>query len=725
MPRTKHDLRAEEQSNLVSRLSDFLGAERHRQFVGREKELGVFKETLAAEPLPFHVLYLHGPGGVGKTTLLREFQHLARETGVPVCHVDARDVEPTPAAFMEALRHAAPPGAPTDPGEPPLSVGKRQVLLVDTFEALAQLDRWIRERFLPRLPAETLLVLSGRRPRSPSWKADPGLKRLVRDLPLRNLSRRESDRYLQERQVPWVQHEAILAFAHGHPLALSLIADAFDQQPNLDFQFEETPDLVGALLKRFLSEVPSPTYRRAIQTVALARHTTETLLTEVLSGPDGRNSDVHNLDVHELFEWLRSLSFIEAGRHGLLPHDLAREVIVADFRWRNREGYEALHQRLRRYYSQQLRAGAADRHERILADYLFLHRDNPVVKPFFVQLQSQWNETVQPMRDRMREEDRAALAAMVARHEGEASAELAAYWFDRQPEGVEVFRDAEGVPAGFLCTLALHATDERDAERDPAVQAARHYLEKHAPLRKDEAATLFRFWMDREAYQGVSPIQGLIFVQTVRHYLQTPRLAFTFLPCSRPDLWALILAYADLQRLSEADFEVGGKHFGVFGHDWRAVPPAAWLDLMAGREITLRPPEQVAAPPTATMLVLSQPDFTEAVKEALRHFVCPEALRKNPLLRARLVMERAGTDAGEGESVEALKALLQEAAEALQAAPRQAKLYSALEATYLDPEPTQEQAAERLDLPFSTYRRHLRKGIDSVSEALWRREVEG
>ena len=266
MPSARKAVSLREKRNVVSFLSDFLGAERHRQFVGRERELGVLREALEAERLPFHILYVHGPGGVGKTTLMREFQHHSEEAGARVLYLDARDIEPTPAAFMEALRHASDrkDGAEDQQKEPFLSSSERQVLLVDTFEALAQMDRWIRERFLPRLPAETLLVLSGRRPRSPGWKADPGLKTLVRALPIRNLSRSESGRYLQERQVPAEQHEGILAFAHGHPLALSLIADAFDQQPELDFQPEETPDLVGALLKRV--------YRRRSQPASPPRH---------------------------------------------------------------------------------------------------------------------------------------------------------------------------------------------------------------------------------------------------------------------------------------------------------------------------------------------------------------------------------------------------------------------------------------------------------------------
>jgi len=36
---------------------------------------------------------------------------------------------------------------------------------------------------------------------------------------------------------------------------------------------------------------------------------------------------------------------------------------------------------------------------------------------------------------------------------------------------------------------------------------------------------------------------------------------------------------------------------------------------------------------------------------------------------------------------------------------------------------TQEHVAELLDLPFSTYRRHLKAGVARVADALWSREI--
>ena len=48
-----------------------LASRRRMTFVGRVHELELFRSALAAPPAPFSVLYVCGPGGIGKTSLLR------------------------------------------------------------------------------------------------------------------------------------------------------------------------------------------------------------------------------------------------------------------------------------------------------------------------------------------------------------------------------------------------------------------------------------------------------------------------------------------------------------------------------------------------------------------------------------------------------------------------------------------------------------------------------
>jgi hypothetical protein len=132
------------------------------------------------------------------------------------------------------------------------------------------------------------------------------------------------------------------------------------------------------------------------------------------------------------------------------------------------------------------------------------------------------------------------------------------------------------------------------------------------------------------------------------------------------------------------------------------------------------------------LLLLSQEDFDAAVRDALRDLHRPR-LDSNPLLRSRLVYVAAGgagpgPGAGPGTggspSADTLRALLRDAAESLRGTPRDEKLYQALRLTYLEPEGTQERVAERLGLPFNTYRYRLGGGIRRLCAALWERELQ-
>lgn len=54
------------------RIADRLVAARRGRFVGRSDELELFCSALQTAEPPFAVLYVYGPGGIGKTTLLQE-----------------------------------------------------------------------------------------------------------------------------------------------------------------------------------------------------------------------------------------------------------------------------------------------------------------------------------------------------------------------------------------------------------------------------------------------------------------------------------------------------------------------------------------------------------------------------------------------------------------------------------------------------------------------------
>jgi hypothetical protein len=426
-------------------------------------------------------------------------------------------------------------------------------------------------------------------------------------------------------------------------------------------------------------------------------------------------------DARPYFDWLRGLSFVEAGRYGLFPHDLVRETMATDLRWRNPDRYAELHRRARSFYHARLRQTTGFNQRRVLAELIFLHRDAAAVRQIF-----EFQVDYSLFTDHMRPSDREDLLEMVYRHEGPESVRWATFWLQRQPQTVLVIRNQLQQAVGFVSILALQDATPQDLAQDPATRLAWEHIQRQAPLRPGEQALYFRFWMDQGSYQNLSTSQSRIFLNVIQYYLTTPGLVCSFFPCADPDFYYDVLTYADINRLPELDFTADGRRYGVFYHDWRLRPPLAWLELMAEREIaysaeTALPPRPAEA--VQPLLVLSQAEFGQAAREALRHFTRPDELESNPLTRSRLVVDRVGNEASSGARAKALHAIIGESVDLLQSSPRQLKLYRALYHTYIQPAATQELAAELLDLPFSTYRRHLKDGIDNVLESLWACEM--
>jgi energy-coupling factor transporter ATP-binding protein EcfA2 len=687
----------------VGTLGDLLASRRRRRFVGRTSEVELFRLALESPDSPFLLLHIHGPPGIGKTSLLDVLAGLAADAGARVIRLDGRDLAPTPSAVLQAL------GAGEVPEEEGaiagLSDSGRLVVLVDTYERLGPLDDWMRNRLLPRLPATALTVIASRAPPDSAWRADPAWRGSLRVVSLRNLSPQESRQYLRACGVDPIHHDHLVELAHGHPLGLSLLADVVVRGGETAAD-PLTPDLVGTLLRRFLEIVPSGLHRRALEVCAPARVTTEALLREVLG----------SADANELFTWLRELSFVESGPEGVYPHDLVRDALEADLRWRDPEGYRRVFRGIRGHINGRLQTSRGLEQQRAIADAKYLFRRLPGVgSPV------DWAGWGQQYPEPAGSGDRESILELVLAREGEVSAAIAAQWWERQPDGFFVVRDQDRAVGGFLALLDLTRASTQDIAADPGARAAWDYATQHAPPRPGEVVTQSRFVVDREAYQGPSATLNATPILTMQRYLGTPNLAWDFLALAEPERWDDYFAAADLPRAAGADFWVGGRRYGLFAHDFRQVPVNAWLELITERALSQ---DATPSPPTAQppLLVLSQPEFDQAVRQALRDLRRPDLLRRNPLLRTRLLRDHAS---GEEPDAATLETLVRAAVEALAEHPRDDKLWRAVERTYVRPAATQERAAEALGLPFGTYRRHVTQGVDRVVAWLWDQEVYG
>lgn len=665
-------------------MGDLLEAARDRLFVGRTAEIALFRAALAGEPGSFPVHCLYGPGGIGKSTLLRRFAREARQTGRTVVEVDGRTIVPTPQGFAAAAGEAV-----KEPGA---------VLLVDTFERCQGLESWLHETFLPGLHKQSVVVIAGRRAPDAGWTSSPGWCDLLQVTGVRNLSPTDAAGFLHARGVQPAAHQALLSFTGGNPLALALAAAVAIKNDTSKSGWKPTHDVISTLLPTLLGDIPSPEHRRALEICAHANVTSETLLRAVM----GETAPA-------MFAWLRDQPFVESTDTGLFPHDAVREALEADLRWRDPDGFAEMHRTVHQYLVECVRSAPEAEMLPATSSLLYLYRQEAMANF------RKWREGGLVSDDPYEAADRDRVLELAELAEGKESASICRFWLDQQPGGFRVYRSAEtGEIVAFFGWLTLQ--EPLGIDIDPAVATAWEHMRAAAPLRPGEHMALARFCVHPPVYQRTSAPMDLMHWRVLGEVFRAERLAWTFVVMRDNGYWDNYLRHFAMPP-ADARPQIGLHAYALFAHDWRTQPVGAWLEARSNASLSQSPGARLPSPTPerAELVVLSRQEFDTAVRDALRSIRRPEALSQNPLNRSRLVAQGGAT----------LAELLATAIDALREGRSGEKHHRCLKATYLAGTQTQEAAAARLDLPFSTYRRHLTTGIDRLTDLLWRSELHG
>ncbi|MFI9586889.1 hypothetical protein ACIHCQ_34845 [Streptomyces sp. NPDC052236] len=160
----------------------------------------------------------------------------------------------------------------------------------------------------------------------------------------------------------------MLEFTGGNPLALSLAAAVAVQDngkhPHEQADWSPSQDVISTLLSQLVGDPPTSAHRTALQVCGRAYITSEALLRSVVGGERAG----------ELFDWLRAQPFIESTAAGLFPHDVVREALEADLRWRDPEGFGALHKKMHQHLLEGVRQAPPSRVLQAVGALQYLYR---------------------------------------------------------------------------------------------------------------------------------------------------------------------------------------------------------------------------------------------------------------------------------------------------------------------------------------------------------------
>lgn len=158
---------------------------------------------------PHRIVHLHGPGGVGKSAIVREVQRRAAEGGRTIVALDGRTLTPQPGAIEAAVAPAA---------------AEHALLVIDEVDELESVRFELRSAIVSVLSATAVVVLAGRRTPDPRWFED-GLEHLSTSVAVAPLSTTEARDLLARHGLnDAATVDPLVGWAAGYPLALTVAA---------------------------------------------------------------------------------------------------------------------------------------------------------------------------------------------------------------------------------------------------------------------------------------------------------------------------------------------------------------------------------------------------------------------------------------------------------------------------------------------------------------------
>ena len=471
-------------------LGERLARRDRTRFVGRRRELDLVDRLFVDDP-PLSVVLVHGPGGIGKSALLREVARRGRERGWTPHLVDGRDLLPVPDALEEALT-----GVMDE---------ERPLLLFDTYERMQAIDGHLRRELLPSLPERAIVVIAGRSAPDPGWFC-AGWENLAAELELERFSRDEAIQLLRAGGIAdEASTERILAWSAGSPLALSLAAARpAGPPPNLVRDAEAPADLLGPLLRRLTRGEVEGSNSRTLALAAIARVTTPELVEAVLPGADPAAA----------YAWLASRTFAEPVADGLALHELVRRAVRENLR------------RTRPDIDHDLRRRIADHlHDRALEGRIALTIDlAELIDNELIRWGYGWQGSAEYRIDAVRPGDADTVARLLARRDHAGWWASTRPFFEDAPERIAIARDSEDRLCGYVIAVTA-ANAPVFADDDPLL--GRWLARARA---EDPNAVLFRDSVDFTAGlagNASSQVQAMVNLAGIlRSGLTNPRFAY-------------------------------------------------------------------------------------------------------------------------------------------------------------------------------------------------------
>ncbi len=616
--------------NAISGLPTCIG---QGYLIGRERELETLSTILASNGP--RVIHISGITGIGKTTLLEMFSERVKPESAFLLKLDCRSIEPTEKGLTQALeqrvnaRQLALKNLLIKLGE----LAPQVILALDSYEVFRLLDTWLRQEFIPSLPDNVRVYLLSREPPQPIWLISQDWQESFHAIQVTPITDEDSYTLLTRMGVTSSAAKRVGRSVHGHPLALRLIASAFQARPDIHLDQMNLQQVLQTLAEMFLADISDPVIRQALEASAVVRRTTASLLRAIFP----------TIDPDLTYVRLSGLPFIDIHNDGLLMHDAVREAIATSLRARDPATFVAYRRKAWQQLADEVNVVGRGELWRYTADMLYLI-ENPVIHEAFFP-----SGGIQLAVEPARLTDFGRIGGIISSHEGKEASEILISWLSHTPQCFSAVRNSDDRIIGFYCKMLLNQVITERLKADPITGKWLNHLKSH-PLPKDQTVLFCRRWLSHETGEAPSDVQAAAWLDLKRTYMEMrPKLRRIYLTVYDLPAYAPVALHLGFQVLPECEVSLDGHTYHTAMLDFGPMSVDGWLSNLAAAELGIKKEDSLLDNDAHDLLLGSERvHLTPLEYRLLRHLQIQQG---KAVSRSELLNEVWGTQYQGGSNV--------------------------------------------------------------------------
>lgn len=320
----------------------------------RMREREQFEEALnsiAGTPGTSFLLYLYGISGIGKTTLLDQFERITKTRNMEWLTVNGKDAEFAEEIFLKNLLRALNRPISHDSGTicdayrlAALTATEKAkdipiIIAIDHYEYVMPYDSAFREHFINQLGPSVQVVVASTQVMPAYWITDMNPRRTTKVVEVQPFAYEEVMQLLSNLRLDRSTQEAVWEITQGHALSITLALSLIQSNSTMPIEHVKK-NIHQEMGRHWYRGINNDALRDLVTASSLLFQFNQEILEYVLQAQISA----------ERFHELTSLSFVRLTPKGWYVHDLVREAVRSDFLRRLPNMYNEFMKRCAFYY---------------------------------------------------------------------------------------------------------------------------------------------------------------------------------------------------------------------------------------------------------------------------------------------------------------------------------------------------------------------------------------